>query len=86
MLVGSVELTFAPLTDLKDEKYSGPGIHFGSSLDYYLNKIPIAFKFFFNANVVPQTPPFTSTFTYFGNVGLSMVLILKRDTKNNSAR
>ena len=72
------------VTDLKDETYMGPGIHFGSSIDYYLNKIPIAFKLFFNANVVPQTPPFTSTFTYFGNVGLSMVLILKRDTKNNS--
>ena len=26
------------------------------------------------------------SFTYFGNVGLSMVLILKRDTKNNSGR
>jgi len=74
------------LTDLKDEKYAGPGIHFGSSLDYYLSKIPIAFKLFFNANVVPQTPPFTSTFTYFGNMGLSMVLILKRNTKNNSIR
>ena len=74
------------VTDLKDEKYAGPGMHFGSSLDYYLNEIPIAFKFFFNANVVPQTPPFTSTFTYFGNVGLSMVLILKRNTKNNSIR
>ena len=72
------------ITDLQDEKYAGPGMHFGSSLDYYLNEIPIAFKFFFNANVVPQTPPFTSTFTYFGNVGLSMVLILKRNTKNNS--
>lgn len=72
------------VTDLKDETYMGPGVHFGSSIDYYLNKIPIAFKLFFNANVVPQTPPFTSTFTYFGNVGLSMVLILKRDTKNNS--
>jgi len=74
------------ITDLQDEKYAGPGMHFGSSLDYYLNEIPIAFKFFFNANVVPQTPPFTSTFTYFGNVGLSMVLILKRNTKNNSIR
>ena len=74
------------ITDLQDEKYAGPGMHFGSSLDYYLNEIPIAFKFFFNANVVPQTPPFTSTFTYFGNVGLSMVLILKRNTKNNSNR
>ena len=73
-------------TDLQGEKYAGPGIHFGSSLDYYLSKIPVAFKLFFNANVVPQTPPFTSTFTYFGNVGLSMVLILKRNTKNNSIR
>ena len=74
------------VTDLKDEVYMGPGIHFGSSVDYYLSKIPVAFKLFFNANVVPQTPPFTSTFTYFGNVGLSMVLILKRNTKNNSVR
>ena len=74
------------MTDLKGEKYAGPGMHFGSSMDYYLNDIPIAFKLFFNANVVPQTPPFTSTFTYFGNVGLSMVLILKRNTKNNSFR
>ena len=73
-------------TDLKNEKYAGPGMHFGSSMDYYLNDIPIAFKLFFNANVVPQTPPFTSTFTYFGNVGLSMVLILKRNTRSNSIR
>ena len=69
------------VTTLSDETYRGPGINFGSSLDYYLNEIPIAFKLFFNANVVPQTPPFTSTFTYFGNVGLSMVLILKRNSK-----
>ena len=69
------------VTTLKDETYRGPGINFGSSLDYYLNEIPIAFKLFFNTNVVPQTPPFTSTFTYFGNVGLSMVLILKRNSK-----
>ena len=73
-------------TDLSDETYMGPGIHLGSSIDYYLNTIPIAFKLFFNANVVPQTPPFTSTFTYFGNIGLSTVLILKRNTKNNSGR
>ena len=69
-----------------NQTYSGPGIHFGSSLDYYLDEIPIAFKLFFNANVVPQTPPFTSSFTYFGNVGLSMVLILKRSTKNNTPK
>ena len=74
------------MTDLKGEKYAGPGMHFGSSMDYYLTEIPIAFKLFFNANVVPQTPPFTTTFTYFCNVGLSMVLILKRNTKNNSFR
>ena len=85
LLIYNIDLPLG-LTDLKDEKYAGPGIHFGSSLDYYLSKIPIAFKLFFNANIVPQTPPFTSTFTYFGNVGLSMVLILKRDTKNNSIR
>ena len=70
----------------KNQTYSGPGIHLGSSLDYYLNELPIAFKLFLNANVVPQTPPFTTSFTYFGNIGLSMVLILKRSTKNNTPR
>ena len=74
------------VTNLKDQTYSGPGINFGSSLDYYLSEIPIAFKLFLNANIVPQTPPFMTTFTYFGNLGLSMVLILKRSTKNNSQR
>ena len=62
----------------------GPGIHFGSSVDYYLANTS-CFQTFFNANVVPQTPPFTSTFTYFGNLGISMVLILKKH-KNNSIR
>ena len=85
LLIYNIDLPFG-VTDLKDESYRGPGIHFGSSIDYYLSTLPIAFKLFFNANVVPQTPPFTSTFTYFGNVGLSMVLILKRDTSNNSIR
>tara|TARA_Y100001970_G_C14237009_1_gene862444 strand:- start:1024 stop:1986 length:963 start_codon:yes stop_codon:yes gene_type:complete len=71
------------ITDLSGQKYAGPGLILGTSLDYWLQNLPIAFKLFMNGNVVPQTPPFTSTYTFFGNVGLSMVIVMKRSTNNN---
>ena len=74
------------VSDLANAKYSGPGLNLGSSIDYWLQDLPIAFKLFMNANMVPQTPPFTDTYTFFANVGLSMVIVMKRSTKNNNPR
>ena len=78
--------TPAGVTDLLNQKYSGPGLVLGSSLDYWLENLPIGFKFFMNANIVPQTPPFTDAYTFFGNVGLTMIIVMKRSTKNNTSR
>ena len=41
-------------------------------------------KLFGQGNIVPQAPPFTDTLTMFNNVGISMVLVLKRYHNNNS--
>ena len=68
----------------EDDTYSGVGLNFGGSVDYWMPKLPIAFKFFFNGNIVPQAPPFLNQSTLFGNIGLSLVLVLKRHHGNNT--
>ena len=64
--------------------YSGLGMNLGLSIDYWIESLPIAFKIFGQGNIVPQAPPFTDTFTMFNNVGISMILVLKRHSDNNS--
>ena len=64
--------------------YNGLGINMGVSVDYWIESLPIAFKLFGQGNIVPQAPPFTDTLTMFNNVGISMVLVLKRYHNNNS--
>ena len=66
-----------------NESYSGVGIYAGSSIDYWMSELPLAFRFFFNGYVVPQAPPFTDESTFFGSIGLSAVVVLKRHHKNN---
>ena len=41
------------------------------SIDYWLKDLPIAFKFFSQANIIPQAPPFTDVSTMFTNIGVS---------------
>ena len=66
-----------------DETYSGVGAYAGGSLDYWMSELPLAFRLSFNGYVVPQAPPFTDQSTFFGSIGLSAVIVLKRHHKNN---
>ena len=67
-----------------DATYSGVGLYAGSSIEYWMSELPLAFRFFFNGYVVPQAPPFTDQSTFFGSIGLSAVVVLKRHHKNNN--
>ena len=67
-----------------DATYSGVGLYAGGSIDYWMSELPLAFRFFFNGYVVPQAPPFTDESTFFGSIGLSAVIVLKRHHKNNN--
>ncbi len=64
--------------------YSGLGINMGVSIDYWIQNLPIAFKFFGHGNIVPQAPPFTDQSTMFTNIGVSIVVVLKRHHSNDS--
>ena len=66
-----------------DETYSGVGLYAGASADYWMPELPLAFRLFFNGYVVPQAPPFTDESTFFGSIGISAVVVLKRHHKNN---
>ncbi len=67
-----------------NESYSGIGLIFGGSIDYWMPKLPIALKFFGQGNIVPQAPPFLDQFSLFGNIGMSLVVVLKRHHNNNT--
>lgn len=64
--------------------YNGVGLNFGASFDYWMPAAPIAFKFFFNNHIIPQAPPFTNVRTMFSNIGLSLVVVLKRYHQGNT--
>ena len=64
--------------------YSGVGMNIGASIDYWLKDMPVAFKFFSQANIVPQAPPFTDLSTMFTNVGVSLIIVLKRHHNDNA--
>ena len=79
------DVTFYPGVDVtEDDTYSGIGVIFGGSIDYWMPDMPLAFRLFFNSFTIPQAPPFTDVSTMFGNVGISMVVVLKRHHKNNT--
>ena len=66
-----------------DETYSGVGMNIGFSADYWMSELPLAFRFFANGNIVPQAPPFTDQNTFFGNIGISLIVVLKRHHNNS---
>ena len=67
-----------------NETYSGIGLNFGGSIDYWMSNLPFAFKLFFNNSIIPQAPPFIDTSTMFSNIGFSLVIVLKRHYKKDS--
>jgi hypothetical protein len=64
--------------------YGGIGFNAGASIDYWLPNLPIALRFFGNSYFIPQAPPFPELKTMFGSVGVSLVVVLKRHSKNNN--
>ena len=64
------------------ETYAGVGFNTGGSAEYWMPNIPIAFKLFFNVNIIPQAPPFMDKSSVFANLGLSFVIVLKRHRTN----
>jgi hypothetical protein len=66
-----------------NDNYSGTGFYLGFSADYWMKELPLAFRFFLNNNVIPQAPPFTAESTFFSNIGLSVIIVLKRFHSNN---
>ena len=61
-----------------DPKYGGVGFNIGSSMDYHLPELPLAFRFFINNTIIPQGIPFPDLKTGYLNVGANLILILKR--------
>ena len=54
----------------------GVGIIVGGNLDYWFEDLPLAIRFFGNGYMIPMP---TEGMTGFGNVGASLILVLKRD-------
>ena len=69
-----------------DQKYGGFGFNVGGSIDYWLDSLPIALRFFGNTYFIPQAPPFPELKTMFGSVGISLIVVLKRHHKNNTTK
>ena len=66
------------------QQYGGLGFSVGGSIDYWLKDLPIALRLYGNGYFIPQPPPWPELKTMFGSVGMSIVVILKRHSKNNS--
>ena len=59
-----------------DENYAGGiGVVVGGNLDYWFEDLPLAIRFFGNGYMIPMP---TEGMTGFGNVGASLMLVLKR--------
>ncbi len=61
-----------------DPKYGGVGFNVGTSMDYHLPDLPLAFRIFINNTIIPQGIPFPELKTGYINVGANLILILKR--------
>ena len=61
-----------------DPKYGGVGFNLGTSMDYHLQDLPLAFRIFINNTIIPQGIPFPELKTGYVNVGANLILILKR--------
>ena len=58
------------------EDYSGGiGILVGGNLDYWFEELPLAIRLFGNGYMIPS---YNDAMTGFGNLGVSLVLVLKR--------
>ena len=68
---------------LPGQKYGGLGYNVGGSLDYWLKDLPIAIRLYGNGYFIPQAPPWPDLKTMFASVGMSVVVVLKRHSKNN---
>jgi len=66
---------------LPGQEYGGVGFNFGGSLDYWLDELPIAIRLYGNNYFIPQAPPFPDLKTMFGSIGMSVVVVLKRHSK-----
>lgn len=66
------------------QKYGGLGFNIGGSIDYWMKDLPIALRFFANGYFIPQPPPWPELKTAFGSVGMSIVVVLKRHSKNKN--
>ena len=59
-----------------DEDYTGGiGAVVGGNLDYWFEELPLAIRFFGNGYMIPMP---TEGMTGFGNIGASLILVLKR--------
>jgi len=58
--------------------YGGIGFSTGGSIDYWFSDIPLALRFFGNTHIVPQGEPFPELKTGFINVGVMLVVVMKR--------
>ena len=61
-----------------DPTYGGVGITSGLNIDYHLEELPIALRFFANNTIVPQGIPFPEEKTGFINFGANIIIVLKR--------
>lgn len=68
-----------PETVEKGATYGGIGYFMGSSIDYWFNELPLGFKFWSRLNVIPQAPPFEDESTMYANLGISLIIVLKRN-------
>ena len=55
----------------------GLGITIGGTIDYWFENLPLAFRLFGDGHLIPQSNPIYKT--GFGNIGASLVLVLKRN-------
>ena len=58
--------------------YGGLGFNLGGSLDYYFPEVPIAIKLFISNTIIPQSIPYPELKTGYLNVGLNLIIVLKR--------
>jgi len=60
----------------EEDYIGGLGVVVGGNLDYWFEDLPFAVRFFGNGYMIPSP---NETLTGFGNVGISLVLALKRN-------
>ena len=59
----------------QEDYAGGVGVVVGGNLDYWFEELPIAIRLFGNGYMIPS---YDDTMTGFGNLGASLILVLKR--------